>query len=241
MQGGGKLAYPASDIEIEPRDAYARGTTLLGPEWEIDGAQFEASMTIVGEIQHHASPLRQTTTKIAAFKGDEIRGVGEVHYVEALDRYLTFIMVHGDANEETPLVLHVFDGETNRLYEDVATITYGAQSQIGQPAAPVSIDLSNAGNAPMLTDLPQAFALHPNFPNPFTSYTIIPYDLPEAAHVRIVIYDLLGRRVSTVVDSPQAAGRHRAVLNSGTMASGVYFYQMELGDAKFSGKMILVR
>jgi hypothetical protein len=186
-------------------------------------------------------PLRQTTMKVAGMHDEEIRGLGEVHYVEALDRYLTFLMLYGEVDDETPLIVHVYDGEADKLYEAVATIKYATQARLGQPASPVVLELANAGRAPELSDLPEIFALHPNFPNPFNTYTVIGYDLPEAANVRVVVYDMLGRRVTTLVDSPQTAGRHRATFDARTIASGVYFYRMELGDAIFTGRMVVVK
>jgi hypothetical protein len=241
MQGGGELRYPASPESGVPADSYVHETTTRGPEWLIDAGKFDASMTVVAEIQLHGAPLRRTTMKVAAFLDDEIRGVGEVHYVEALDRYLTFMMLYGEVDEQKPLVVHVYDGDEDELYETVATITYAAQSKLGQPASPVVLELANAGLAPAISELPEAFALHSNFPNPFNAYTVIGYDLPEAANVKIVVFDVLGRRVATLVDSDQAAGRHRAVFDANGVASGVYVYRLEVEDFTFSGQMVVVK
>ena len=241
MEGGGELRYPAPAEGMAPADPYIHETTTRGPEWALDAGRYDAVMTVVAEIEHHGVPLRQTTTKVAAFDGDEIRGVGEVHYVEALDRHLAFMMLFGEADEQKPLVVHVYDGERDELYEAVATIDYAAQGRLGQPASPVVLELANAGAAPALADLPEVIALHPNFPNPFTTYTVIGYDLPEAADVRIVVYDILGRRVATLVDTEQPAGRHRAVFDANRVASGVYVYRLEVGGTLFSNRMVVVR
>ena len=241
MGGGGKLVYPPTPEAPIPSPPYVHETTTEGPEWVVDSRAYDGAMTVVGEIQLHSDPLRRTTMKVAAFDGDEIRGVGEVHYVEALDRYLTFLMLFGDVDEQRPLVVSVYDGETDELYEAVATINYEQQGQLGHPTAPVVFELANAGLAPELSDLPDVVALHPNFPNPVGQYTIIGYDLPEAAHVRVAIYDVLGRQVSTLVDQEQPAGRHRAVFNASSVASGVYFYRLELEDAVHAGRMVVVR
>jgi hypothetical protein len=241
MDGGGELLYPSPPATRTPAEPYLHETTTQGPEWAIEPGRYDASMTVVAEIQLHGTPLRQTTMKVAAFHEDEIRGIGEVHYVEALDRYLTYLMLFGDVDEQRPLVVHVYDGESDELYEAVATIGYAAQARLGQPASPVVLELGNAGRAPALADLPTVIALHSNFPNPFNTYTVIGYDLPEAAHVKMVVYDILGRRVATLVDSEQLAGRHRAVFDANSVASGVYVYRLELNDAVYSGRMVVVR
>ncbi|MBN2000261.1 T9SS type A sorting domain-containing protein [candidate division KSB1 bacterium] len=94
--------------------------------------------------------------------------------------------------------------------------------------------------------LPQAFLLDQNFPNPFNPITLIPYALPEEANVKVEIYNLLGRKVKTVVDARQEAGEHTAVWNglneSGTsMGSGVYFYKLTAGNTTLTKKMTLLR
>ena len=68
------------------------------------------------------------------------------------------------------------------------------------------------------------FALSQNFPNPFNPSTVIEYSLAKTEPVRIDVFDLLGRHVSTVVEGIQAPGVHRAQFDAGNLASGVYFY-----------------
>ncbi|MEM6647037.1 MAG: T9SS type A sorting domain-containing protein [Bacteroidota bacterium] len=75
-------------------------------------------------------------------------------------------------------------------------------------------------------DVPSAFALHPNYPNPFNPSTTLRYDLPEAHQVRLEVYDILGRRVALLLDGQQASGAHRTTWDAPTFASGVYFARM---------------
>lgn len=94
--------------------------------------------------------------------------------------------------------------------------------------------------------LPKVFALHPNFPNPFNPTTTIRYDLPEASEVKIVIYNVLGQKVKTLVNQRQPAG-YKTIIWDGKnesgqqIASGFYFYRMV--SEKFSKvrKMLLIR
>jgi hypothetical protein len=94
--------------------------------------------------------------------------------------------------------------------------------------------------------LPQEFALLANYPNPFNPATIIRYDLPKNLHVKLAIYDLLGKKVRTLVDAEEAAGfKHitwAGVNDAGArVASGVYLYRIEAGDFSMTRKMILTR
>lgn len=76
------------------------------------------------------------------------------------------------------------------------------------------------------TSLPTAFTLEQNVPNPFNPSTQIRYSLPQASHVRLEVYNVMGQRVATLVDAPQAAGSHDAVLDATHLSSGVYVYRL---------------
>ncbi|WP_456430194.1 S8 family serine peptidase [Rhodocaloribacter sp.] len=71
--------------------------------------------------------------------------------------------------------------------------------------------------------------LLPNYPNPFRAATTLVFELPEAAHVRLTIYDVLGRRVATLVDGMRKAGAHTVRWEPGRTAAGVYFCRLEAG------------
>ena len=82
-----------------------------------------------------------------------------------------------------------------------------------------------------LRALPEVFALQPNYPNPFNPSTILPFDLPQATQVSIVVVDLLGREIRRLVAGPLPAGYHRAVWDGMTSSgepapSGVYIALM---------------
>lgn len=83
------------------------------------------------------------------------------------------------------------------------------------------------GVSPRSSLVPEEFELAPCYPNPFNSTTMITYSLASAAHVRLVVYDLLGREVTTLVHEKKAAGTYEAALNAVGLASGVHFYRIQ--------------
>jgi hypothetical protein len=89
--------------------------------------------------------------------------------------------------------------------------------------------------------LPVEFELLQNYPNPFNPLTTIRFNLPEQAHVNIAIYDILGRRVETLVDGDRTAGYHQVTWNASGFASGIYFYRISAGDFNQSHKMIMLK
>ncbi|MEW5993879.1 MAG: T9SS type A sorting domain-containing protein [Candidatus Zixiibacteriota bacterium] len=94
--------------------------------------------------------------------------------------------------------------------------------------------------------LPITFELAQNYPNPFNSATKIEYSLPAASKIRIVVYNILGQQVKTLIDTEQEAGKHTVVWNgtdgSGDeVASGVYFYRLTVGNRVSSKKMMMLK
>ncbi len=94
--------------------------------------------------------------------------------------------------------------------------------------------------------IPEVYALHQNYPNPFNPVTNLSYDLPENAMVNIIIYDMMGRIVSTLVNENQSAGyktlRWNATNNTGQpVSAGVYIYTIQAGDFNKTKKMILLK
>jgi plastocyanin len=82
--------------------------------------------------------------------------------------------------------------------------------------------------------LPAAFGLEQNFPNPFNPTTVLSYRLPVASKVNLNIYDILGRKIATLVDEVEPAGSHRIVWNASDVSSGIYFYRLQAFDASGS-------
>jgi photosystem II stability/assembly factor-like uncharacterized protein len=89
--------------------------------------------------------------------------------------------------------------------------------------------------------VPISFTLEQNFPNPFNPSTTISYAIPAAAHVRLVVYDLLGRTVAVLVDSWESSGRYSVRFDGSQEASGVYLYRLEAGKNELTRKLVLLK
>jgi hypothetical protein len=89
--------------------------------------------------------------------------------------------------------------------------------------------------------VPAEVRLRQNYPNPFNPQTTIRYAVPEATHVRLVVYDMLGRAVETLVDRQQAAGQYEATFDARDLPSGAYLYQLDVGATTRSETMMLVK
>ncbi len=79
------------------------------------------------------------------------------------------------------------------------------------------------------------------YPNPFNSSTTIEYSLSQAGHIRIDIYDLLGRQVETLLDEYRQAGIHAVTFDASYLSSGVYFYRLQAGEKVETERMVLLK
>jgi hypothetical protein len=92
-----------------------------------------------------------------------------------------------------------------------------------------------------LQGVPTIFALDQNYPNPFNPTTVISCQLPAASRLRLVVYDLLGREVATLMDELKEPGRHEMTFDASGLASGFYVYRLTAGEYVASRKMLLVK
>jgi flagellar hook assembly protein FlgD len=97
-----------------------------------------------------------------------------------------------------------------------------------------------------VTALPQSYNLLQNYPNPFNPETEIHFQLPQASHVMLKIFNLLGEEIRTLVNEQRDAGYHNVRWdgrdkNGKLVASGVYLYQLQAGTFYEVKKMALLR
>jgi len=95
-------------------------------------------------------------------------------------------------------------------------------------------------------DLPISYALKQNYPNPFNPSTTIRYDIASRSSVELVVFNLLGQKVATVVNQEQEAGSYSIIWNARNdegleLSSGVYFYLLRAGSFAETKKLILLR
>lgn len=92
-----------------------------------------------------------------------------------------------------------------------------------------------------LNGVPKEFAMEQNYPNPFNPSTIITYSVPEASKVSILVYDMLGQKVSELVNAQKAVGNYTVSFNAAGLSSGVYIYQIRAGKFSQTKKMLLIK
>jgi hypothetical protein len=94
---------------------------------------------------------------------------------------------------------------------------------------------------------PKNYAINQNFPNPFNPSTIISWELPQRTHVVISVYDILGNKITNLINEEKEAGYHNITFNTNNLdtgvnlVSGIYFYSLHTGNYTETKKMILLK
>jgi hypothetical protein len=143
----------------------------------------------------------------------------------------------------------LYDGEWSKPYtrehlkhiSNKTNLWYASMGQLylyhflqDESAQPVSV-------AATLDASPSEFHLGQNYPNPFNPTTTLSYQLPQAAHVRLRIYNALGQLVESLVDAKQQPGNYLLTWQASGHPSGTYFYQIEVEGMLTQRKMLLLR
>jgi hypothetical protein len=99
----------------------------------------------------------------------------------------------------------------------------------------------SGGQAALVDQLPTAYGLSQNHPNPFNPTTEIVFSLPQASVVTLEVYNIVGQRVALLDEGRYPAGEHIVTWDAAAYASGVYFYRLTAGEFVDTKKMVLLK
>lgn len=138
--------------------------------------------------------------------------------------------------------------------EEDLSVSLTAPDFVGEGTLMITVTDLNAGEAQAsiavivetsvsneMDELPLEFSLEQNYPNPFNPATNIKFSLPKASMVRMAVFDMLGRKVATLVNEQKAAGRYTVRFEAGSLSSGTYIYRIEAGSFTQTKKLMLIK
>jgi hypothetical protein len=151
-------------------------------------------------------------------------------------------LIRTDANGDT-LWTKTFQGNGNSVQQtfDRGYIVTGSTGGAGSDVLLIKIapDITSIGEDPQTYI--NSYQLQQNYPNPFNPTTTIEFAIPKAGFVTLTIYDVLGEKVATLVSENLTVGSYQYQWDARDLASGVYFYRLEVSDFTKSRKMLLIR
>jgi hypothetical protein len=113
----------------------------------------------------------------------------------------------------------------------------GPGSSVIDPEVLVSIDYDDVGRPIIAVE----FDLQQNYPNPFNPTTTIPFDISKTFNVKLLVYNMLGQVVTTLVDKQMSAGHYDFQFDGSNLASGTYFYQLIVDGQIATKQMMLIK
>ncbi len=127
-------------------------------------------------------------------------------------------------------------------YDNALAESWAASSEIGGSPGRANFQAQTDAEAVEVpVELPTSHALHQNFPNPFVGTTTIGFELPTAGRVRVLVYNLLGDRVTELLSDYKPAGLHEVRFDGAGLASGLYVVVLEAEGVRLSRRMALLR
>jgi len=140
---------------------------------------------------------------------------------------------------DTSVVIDDTLAAQTRYYWHVSAVNAGGEGAFSGPSTFVTGAV--VGVFAETSDAPKVFALNQNYPNPFNPSTTISYDIPKPAYVNVEIYDVLGRRVTSLVDGVQSQNHYKVQWNASSVSSGMYFLRIHARSTDGSGDFNAVK
>jgi hypothetical protein len=227
--------YYQPDFDLAPGRSYEWFVSVMDGHWTVNGPHWTF---VIAD--------GQLPVAFESFDATQAGAGIQVHWTLASDESMeSYTLFRREAPSGAPLTIasgrvagkdgsfldsSVLPGRTYR-YE--LTVRTASGDEFRSPIASVSTAAL-------------ALALHQNHPNPFNPQTTIAYDLPAAARVRLLIVNVSGGLVRTLVDETQSAGSRSVVWNGrdddgGAVSSGVYFYVLDAGKQRLTKKLVLLK
>jgi hypothetical protein len=142
-------------------------------------------------------------------------------------------------NKDT-LRLHVFfTPDTLKSYLDTLYIVNNSDVPLIKVSLSGNVELT--GIVQNKSGIPDRFEISQNYPNPFNPVTTINYQLPINCHLKLKVFDVLGKEIAVLINNNQTAGYYSVIFNGANLTSGVYLYRLETEFFSSTKKLILLK
>ncbi|MDG5766358.1 T9SS type A sorting domain-containing protein [Balneolales bacterium ANBcel1] len=135
----------------------------------------------------------------------------------------------------------IFDSDIYAMNQGSNTVAFTSNSGDLTIEYAQIFSFSTATSSDSGPEVVDGFRLNQNYPNPFNPATQISFELPNAADVRLDVYNLIGQRVTTLVNEYRTEGTHQVTFDGANLASGVYIYRLQMGNHVAVRKMTLIK
>lgn len=230
---GGMVAQQvATELNSDPRYDVLYTVAFGSPL--IDPLQREGTVTRLGD---KADPIPQASTESQVLWWWNQAGVNW----EAADGYSWPSLSVHNFSYQMGEVWNAYDGLGLKNRNSYLRLRPRTSNFYPAPRLKAALHAAETGESRTVDTAPDAFSLDGVAPNPVRGRTLIRYALPSETHVRLDVYDVMGRRVATPVDGRQDAGAHVVPFDASDLAPGTYVYRVTSGSQSKTGRLTVVR
>ena len=228
---------------------YRDGITILDTTWEFVGARTQ--LPEYPDLDIDTSRVNSSIDPALIQLHGKLPGIGYIIPQDWREVIYTFHSAYSDTSslEGMPVAIRHL-GPDHQVIVFFFPLYFIQEERATQLLCQALADLDmyppNVVDREDEENMSASFSLKQNYPNPFNPETIIQYDLPRGHEVEIVVYNILGQKVRTLLEEYQRAGRHRVLWDGRDdkgkeVASGIYLYRIKTSEFSQTKKMVLLR
>jgi len=231
---GSTLTYPNFGVDDAlTRAKVEKDMPVAISDWEVDYHDYEFNGHITMSIDSREDSHGDY---IAAFVGDECRGLAERMYFPFGDSYMYSVMVYSNQTDGEEMTFKYYDSAIGEIVEYAETIDFTSDMIEGDGFNTFSLSRETSD-----MQQPMTYGISEAYPNPFNPVTSFEYTLEKDGMVQVAVYDINGRMVSELVNGYQSAGSYPVVWDANELSSGVYMVNMIAGDYSTIQKVMLIK
>ncbi len=243
VENGGQFIYPNEPPPGKPSAKTSRknsqialsdSTLLDSLGWVVNPHEFQYNMTVTAQIKLEDTTSSPWNYILAAFINNEFRGYAQAS--DVMSEPYFFVMLYDSIYNGETITFKYLDLKNRWIRNFEESLVFNADDIIGTIGKPfvfsdLILSVWDEGY------IPKQYSLSQNYPNPFNPSTKIEYGLPEEAGIQLIIYNILGEKITEIINSRQKAGYYLTEWNGrnengNRVPSGVYFYRMTAKGSK---------
>ena len=210
------------------------------PDWSVNPPDFQFNASMTGVLIFNGEESTDSNDIIAAFVGDECRGV-KTDGIIFSGRMVFGLTISGNENGES-LTFKAYDASIDHVFDSTGYFyNFDSNDIVGTPEEPTEWDFIDMDLNVEFESLPDSFILYPAYPNPFNPVLNIPLTLDKPGEISVSVVDLNGYIVDTIFRSFGEPGNYTLTWNGDQFPSGVYFISFNSKRGVAGQKVLLLK
>ncbi|NOZ08730.1 MAG: T9SS type A sorting domain-containing protein [FCB group bacterium] len=208
-------------------------------DWVINPAEYEFSGSVTASVRLNGSVVGSENDLLAAFVGNECRGVVHGIYFPGTDTYIYPLMISSNETDGEEVTFRYYDSEADVVYSYDETVQFTNDMVTGDLTTPFVLEENSILGID--ENLPAEYALSSGYPNPFNPSTTLEYSMKNPGNVNITVYDMMGRTVDVLINDWSPAGNYSVTWNADSQPSGIYLVKMTSSNFATVQKVMLIK